>query len=358
MSGYVDVYVELCAYFSLVCTYVHVQVTSASCGKSHTLFVVDFNEAFGLGSNKFGQLGTGRVLSAKSKQVKDAALGEVCAAPVKAVIDTNVTGPITSVICGADFSMWLSQKGALFTAGMPQYGVLGHGTDHEHNTSHASVKIAYEPQPVPKKVQFRSFLGDDEGTDPDALKIVKAAASNVHAACIDERGRLWTWGCGDYGRLGHGEQKDEFRPRVVKMFMGRMAIPIPEKHEDIGLCCGASWTNVVGPMGQLYQFGKLKHGGDSNMRPTPCMDLSGWNIRRMASGAQINVVGADESVIAWGTSNGFGELGYGPPPKPRSSVNPKKVDSLEGYKLVDCAAGYVHLQLFTCRYTCVYTSPC
>ena len=34
--------------------------------------------------------------------------------------------------CGAEFTVWLC-KGQLWSAGYPQKGVLGHGTDHEYN---------------------------------------------------------------------------------------------------------------------------------------------------------------------------------------------------------------------------------
>ena len=38
----------------------------------------------------------------------------------------------TDVACGAEFTMWLC-AGRLYSAGLPQYGQLGHGTDHEYN---------------------------------------------------------------------------------------------------------------------------------------------------------------------------------------------------------------------------------
>jgi hypothetical protein len=40
----------------------------------------------------------------------------------------------------------------VYTAGLPQYGQLGHGTDHEYNQAASSVKIAYDPQPMPRHV--------------------------------------------------------------------------------------------------------------------------------------------------------------------------------------------------------------
>lgn len=55
---------------------------------------------------------------------------------------------------GSDFSAWLNgSTGALYTAGCPQYGVLGHGTDNEYNARDSSVKLVYAPQPTPRMVQ-------------------------------------------------------------------------------------------------------------------------------------------------------------------------------------------------------------
>nr|GFC76422.1 protein RCC2 homolog [Tanacetum cinerariifolium] len=61
---------------------------------------------------------------------------------------------VTHVACGADFTVWLtSVEGAtILTAGLPQYGQLGHGTDNEYNTKDSSVKLAYEAQPRPKAI--------------------------------------------------------------------------------------------------------------------------------------------------------------------------------------------------------------
>lgn len=48
--------------------------------------------------------------------------------PVKALVSD-----IKSVSCGVDFTVWLTNKGEVFSAGNPQYGQLGHGTDHMYN---------------------------------------------------------------------------------------------------------------------------------------------------------------------------------------------------------------------------------
>lgn len=37
-----------------------------------------------------------------------------------------------------------------------------------------------------------------------SVKIVTIAAGESHSAAITDKGALYTWGRGNYGRLGHG----------------------------------------------------------------------------------------------------------------------------------------------------------
>ena len=37
---------------------------------------------------------------------------------------------------------------------------------------------------------------------------------------LDDKKRVFTWGFGGYGRLGHAEPKSEWVPRMVKFFEG------------------------------------------------------------------------------------------------------------------------------------------
>jgi hypothetical protein len=50
----------------------------------------------------------------------------------------------SQVGCGVDFTVWLC-KGQLYSAGNPQYGQLGHGTDHEYNAKECEAP----PHPFP-----------------------------------------------------------------------------------------------------------------------------------------------------------------------------------------------------------------
>ncbi|AAG12544.1 Unknown Protein [Arabidopsis thaliana] len=235
------------------------KIVKAAAGRNHTVVVSDDGQSLGFGWNKYGQLGLG---SAKNGFVSV----EVESTPLPCVVSDEVT----NVACGADFTVWLSstEGASILTAGLPQYGQLGHGTDNEFNMKDSSVRLAYEAQPRPKAIA--SLAGET---------IVKVACGTNHTV-------FWSY--------------------------------IKTKFNLFGLSGG----------GQLYMWGKIKNNGDDWMYPKPMMDLSGWNLRWMDSGSMHHFVGADSSCISWGHAQ-YGELGYGPNGQ-KSSAAPKKVDMLEG----------------------------
>ena len=52
----------------------------------------------------------------------------------------------------------------------------------------------------------------------EALKskrIRDIACGSSHSAAISSSGELFTWGCGEYGRLGHGDNASQWRPKQV-----------------------------------------------------------------------------------------------------------------------------------------------
>jgi alpha-tubulin suppressor-like RCC1 family protein len=132
----------------------------AAAGRNHTVVVSDDGQSLGFGWNKYGQLGLG---SAKNGFVSV----EVESTPLPCVVSDEVT----NVACGADFTVWLSstEGASILTAGLPQYGQLGHGTDNEFNMKDSSVRLAYEAQPRPKAIA--SLAGET---------IVKVACGTNH----------------------------------------------------------------------------------------------------------------------------------------------------------------------------------
>lgn len=287
------------------------QVVAGAGGRFHSIFVTKDGESFACGSNLQGQCGTG---SLKSKNKVE----ETIVTPVRSLVDK-----CTAVSCGAEFTMWLCD-GQLFAAGLPQYGQLGDGSDHEYNMKDSSIQLAYEPQPTPKLIAALA-----------GKRIVKVACAHNHTVCLDDAGSCYTWGYGGYGRLGHKVQKDEFKPREVEFFKGRNTVP-----QGAIIAAGQTSSFCTAQGGQLFAWGKLKANGDNNMSPTPVYDLQGWNLRSMACGPGTFAVAADKSVITWGAATN-GELGYGPLGK-KSCANPDKCLALDNYhtEQVACGVGF------------------
>ncbi|RLM64376.1 hypothetical protein C2845_PM16G22990 [Panicum miliaceum] len=283
------------------------RIIKASVGRNHTVVVTDDGKSFSFGHNKHGQLGTGSLRN------------EIESSPVPCIV-----AEATNAVCGADFTVWLSsvEGSSILTAGLPQYGQLGHGTNNEYNAKDSSVKLTYDPQPRPRAIATLS-----------GKTVVKVACGTNHTVAVDSSGFVYTWGFGGYGRLGHREQKDEWQPRLVEIFQKHNVLP-----PNAIVSAGSASSACTAGGGQLYMWGKMKNTGDDWMYPKPVMDLSGWNIRCMASGNMHHIVGADDSCISWGVAQN-GELGYGPNGQ-KSSANPKKVDILEGMHVTSVGCGY------------------
>lgn len=49
------------------------------------------------------------------------------------------------------------------------------------------------------------------------MEPVKLYAGDQHSACITASKELYTWGNGDYYRLGHGMLMDELEPKKVEV---------------------------------------------------------------------------------------------------------------------------------------------
>lgn len=293
-------------------------VVGASAGRHHSLTFTAEGDSWSFGCNTSGQLGCGALARKPTKNHEDLQL-----VPVKSTVTS-----VSAVAAGAEFSVWLAQ-GKLWTAGLPQYGQLGHGNDGSYNAADSSVKIVFEPQYTPRIV---STLAEKT--------VTRVACGHNHTVAVASDGGVWTWGFGGYGRLGHKVQQDEHRPRLVETLVGRVSVPA-----DAAVAAGGTSSFVTTVGGQLYAWGKLKPSGENLMYPTPYMELAGWTIRSLACGTSTFAVaaqaGAETSAITWGHTNGYAELGYGAGAK-KSSANPDKCLALEPLDVYQVAMGFGH----------------
>ncbi|NXG11261.1 RCC2 protein, partial [Sakesphorus luctuosus] len=241
--------------------------------------------------------------------------------------------PITKLACGAEFSMIMDCKGNLYSFGCPEYGQLGHNSDGKFIAR--AQRIEYDCELVPRRVGIFIEKTKDGQILPVPNVVVRDVACGAnHTLVLDSQKRVFSWGFGGYGRLGHAEQKDEMVPRLVKLFdfPGRGAAQI---------YAGYTCSFAVSETGGLFFWGATNTSRESTMYPKAVQDLCGWKIRSLACGKSSIIVAADESTISWGPSPTFGELGYGDH-KPKSSTAAQEVKTLDGIYTEQVAMGYAH----------------
>ncbi|CAH1104575.1 unnamed protein product [Psylliodes chrysocephalus] len=291
----------------------NMNIIGAACGRHHTLFLTDAGSVYACGDNKSGQCGVGN-------------LQPQILVPTR----INYRGPpIIKLGAGADFSVILDIKGGLHSFGLPEFGQLGHNTDGKYFKT--STKLCFNYQTSPKRIVLYIEKSKDGHVSPvDVTEIVDFCCGQNHTVAIDSKKRAFSWGFGGFGRLGHAEQKDEMVPRLIKYFDSQSR-GVRSVH------CGSTYSLAVTEFNGLYMFGQTKKTGEANMYPKPIQDLAGWNIKHIATGLTSIIVAADESVIAWGASPCYGELGLGDMQK--TSTTPKEVNKLSGVKVISLAMG-------------------
>ncbi|GBG28740.1 RCC1 and BTB domain-containing protein 1 [Hondaea fermentalgiana] len=193
-----------------------------ACGRSFTAAVSEDGRVFTCGNGRQGVLGSGAYTNKETFSAVDAKFlgGE------KAM----------RVAAGEEVLMVLTQSGKLYACGNDDYGKLGIG-------GRSKVRIQTEPQLV--NALYRE-------------KIVQVSCGSMHCAAIDEKGALYTWGCGSDGRLGHGSKSDVATPTQVHALKGKKVVQV---------ACGGSHTLALLEDGSVYAFGKGRNGqlaaGDS-----------------------------------------------------------------------------------------------
>jgi alpha-tubulin suppressor-like RCC1 family protein len=93
-----------------------------------------------------------------------------------------------------------------------------------------------------------------------AVRVVQVAMGDNYTAAVTAGGKLLTFGCGLYGRLGHGGRADELAPREV---LGAL-----EGEIVAGVAAGDEHTVALTTGGGLFTFGygeygRLGHGDET-----------------------------------------------------------------------------------------------
>jgi len=295
---------------------------AASTGKAHTIYLTSEGELMACGSTKHGCVGPAAPKKA-----------DTAPKPVPIAVGGATFSAVAS---GTNFNLAIDSAGDVWAWGWSEYGVLGNGTDGEHNIKEGAVKLSYEAATNPKRV---SKVGRAEGLE----KCIGIACGQYHCAAISGEGVCYTWGNGGYGRLGHKNQDDLWTPK-----------PLMDELRAQRVACGAASTVMFGwPVlrngivckgaPSLFMCGRVRAASQNAwMYPKPEDELRGWNMHTFGCGAAHNVVHADDAVISWGSGCQCGELGL---TGKKSSAAPAKVETLDGVSVAQVACGVANTLL-------------
>jgi len=243
------------------------RVVAVSAGHCHSLAITADGAVWSWASGAYGQLGHGD----RQDQLLPKKVGAFAGQHVLAVS------------AGSTHSLALTADGAVWSWGSGAYGQLGHGDQQD--------------QWQPKKVE--AFAG---------RRVVAVSAGVYHSLAITADGALWSWGCGTSGRLGHGDEQRQLLPKKVEAFAGQRVVAVlAGDHHSLALTAdGAVWSWGWG------ELGKLGHGDQQDqLLPKKVEAFAGQRvIAASTGGAHSLALTADGAFFAWGQGE-YGCLGHG-----------------------------------------------
>lgn len=178
----------------------------------------------------------------------------------------------------------------------------------------------------------------------DENKYVFVSAFEGNMGAIDQEGLVYTWGEGYFGSLGHGNQMDKEAPACIdKILFGNL--------KAVMIACGGYHTIVLTEDYRMWTFGLGQNGrlghGDTESSFVPKLvlaeELMGNVVMVAAGGAFSIAVVADGHVYTWG--DGWkGTIGQGYDDDKLEALVPTRLDEsiFAGSRVFLVSAGCAH----------------
>ncbi|GBG32914.1 RCC1 domain-containing protein 1 [Hondaea fermentalgiana] len=166
---------------------------------------------------------------------------------------------IKAISCGWDHSAALSHRtGRVFTWGCGRSHQLG-GVGLRRNSPNSSLLLRRSEadgatfMTLPTKVmrwQTRNPKSNALTNMTVAPKIVRLSCGGKHNLAVAEDGAVYSWGRGEFGRLGHQDQQHRIFPLQILGFEGRIR----------SVSGGGYHSMAVSEEGEIYVWGCNEHG--------------------------------------------------------------------------------------------------
>jgi alpha-tubulin suppressor-like RCC1 family protein len=248
--------------------------------------------------------------------------------------------PCKQVATGLNFTAFLTRQGHVYTCGTNSHGQLGHGDNLDRPTPKtveplekigSVIQIATGPSyvlAVTDNGEVYSFgsgsnfcLGHGEQHDEfqprliqtfrrNNIHIVRVSAGDEHAVALDSNGYVYTWGKGYCGALGHGDEIDKTTPTLLTSLKSRVAVQV---------CARKRKTFVLVDSGSVYGCGWMSFGSlgfpdrgvsDKGMKPRVLDSLKGHHVSQISTGLYHTVVISNQGRLFGFGDNERAQLGH------------------------------------------------
>jgi len=286
-----------------------IRFKAVAAGYEHSLALTVDGQIYVWGANHAGQLGLGHYKMVDRPEL----------------LPTQANLRFLEIAAGVDHSLAISEKGEIYSWGGNWAGQLGHG-DLQH-------------QLQPKLIDMSKLESSATTTTTDVF------FSKVYGGCecsaAISKGKIYTWGSGAHGRLGHGDTKSRLRPTILEV---PGAEDVTFNHVAIGYTHSGALTST----GQLYMWGAGFHGqlgsGEErlrwrSLRPKLTSTPNNVPFKTLVVGLECSfAITYDGDLYAWGNCKN-GRLGNNL--DEGFIVAPTKVSCKLNFKSIQCGRDHV-----------------
>ena len=295
------------------------KVKHVAVGLSHSLVLTDDGNVWSFGCGEHGRLGHG-----DSAEIRTPKL-------IEGLIKTSIH--VNHISCGAYHSCAITTNGQLYTWGKNDQGQCGLGSNAQKDVM------------IPTKVNLDNAMNKPDADNNNNNDNDKCLASYCdsgweHTLLITAEGMVVSWGIGYEGHrpvLGHGTEKAEFAPKVIENLRNIRIIDVS---------CGWDHSMCVSDDCKLYSWGdglqgRLGHGINSHQNVPKQVDFfSDRNIKVISCKGGSNhsaVITASGDLYMFGNGKDF-ELGQGSANSSEQS-SPIKVKKFDNISIAKVSLG-------------------